>query len=93
MNPRALRDNTELSEYLARLAATLDARSRPELAEQVAYANRFSTGSPSEFLHEVQFCLKLVRDKGFLALTTGELQNVDAVLCQIEAAFRGIGGA
>ena len=93
MNPRALRDNTELPEYLARLAATLEASGRSEFAERIEYADRFSGGSPSEFFHEIQLSLKRVRNEGHSALTPSELQDIDAVLTQIEVAFREIGGA
>ena len=88
-----LRDNSELSQYLERLAATLIVAGQTQLATQVRTASRFSAGSASEFLHEAQLALVAVSTLGRDFLSAEQNEELVGVLAQIDEAFRCIGGA
>jgi len=92
MNPRTLKDNNELYEYLVQLVGNLERGQYYDLAEIVNHASRFASGSASEFMHEAQLALERVK-KEQPKLSSSENQDVDAVLSQIKESFRKIGGA
>jgi hypothetical protein len=93
MNPRALQNNQDLLEYLIQLGRKLQAWQHPELAESVSQASRFASGSASEFMHEAQLALERLRKDPPRELSSSELQDLEAVLAQVEDAFQKIGGA
>lgn len=93
MNPRALKNNGELFEYLVRLGEKLQKCQSRELAELINNAGRFAVGSASEFMHEAELALERVKKESPKGLTGGDLRDADAVLAQIKEAFRKIGGA
>lgn len=90
MNPHALKDNSELIEYLANSAQVFRLNNHLELAVELERAVLFANGSPSEFLHEAQTALQSVVS----AKPSGiELDEINAVIGQIKEAFRKAGGA
>jgi len=93
MNPRTLKSNQELSEYLVRLSGDLHHKGATDLANAAQYAARFATGSASEFLHEAQLALSRVQEQHGGALSAAEASDIQRVLTQIREAFRKVGGA
>ncbi len=90
MNPHALKDNSELLEYLAHSAQVLRSKNLVELAEELERAILFANGSPSEFLHEAQTALQSVVSAKPAGIELGEIYEV---ISQIKEAFRKVGGA
>lgn len=90
MNPHALKNNSELLEYLARTAQVLRSNNLVELAQELERAELFANGSPSEFLHEAQSALQSLTSANLAGL---DLREVRAVIRQIKDAFRKVGGA
>jgi hypothetical protein len=93
MNPRNLQNNKDLVAYLHLLRKRLVELGRNSLADDVDRAGRFVIGSASEFLHETQLVLERVVSDGQTPLTIEERKDAEAVIAQITAAFRKIGGA
>ena len=91
-DPRMLHSNDELFAYLVYLGAQLKLQGEDDLARLVEYAARFNAGSQTEFLHESFVALKSV-ERQTKSLAASELDNLSAVILQIESAFRAIGGA
>lgn len=90
MNPQALKDNSELLEYLTRIALILRDQKYMELAEEVERAGLFASGSPSEFMYEAQTSLERVASAKPAGI---ELSEVQSAINQIKEAFRAVGGA
>ncbi|MES2996027.1 MAG: hypothetical protein V4733_04370 [Verrucomicrobiota bacterium] len=93
MNPRTLRNNEELFEYLVQLGESLQVHQKSELAEIVNQASRFASGSASEFMHEAQAALELVKKDQPEYLSIDEIKDLEGVITQIREAFQKIGGA
>lgn len=93
MNPRALQNNEDLFEYLVQLGESLQAHKRSSLAENVNQASRFASGSASEFMHEAQLALTLVKENQPEYLSVDEMKDLEGVIAQIREAFQKIGGA
>lgn len=92
MNPRELKSNQELLEYLTSLRALLAGREEHKSAEKVGMAAKFYGGSSSEFFHEARLALRSVENEGAPRLSSDEKSDLRAVLKQIEQAFQRIGG-
>ena len=58
MDPRNMKSNEDLYEYLCWLAEKVRKHGQEELADRIAAASHFASGSPSEFLHEADCALK-----------------------------------
>lgn len=93
MNIRQIKNNHELFEYLVWLGGELKSKGQPELAEEVRFASRFASGSPSEFLDEAQEILKRVKDQCLAVLSDTQLTDITSVIEQIERGFNKVGGA
>ncbi|MCD4824348.1 MAG: hypothetical protein K8S55_07060 [Phycisphaerae bacterium] len=91
MNPKEMKSNEDLHEYICWLVQELKTRGQNELADQLAVASDFSFGSPSEFLYEAESVLKKVRDVAGTILSDSEKEDVDAAIRQIDLAFKRIG--
>jgi len=93
MNPKDMKSNEDLHEYLCWLAEELRKRGQEGLADKVAAASDFACGSPSEFLHEVERALKEVRASVGSMLSDREKEDIGAAVQQIDEAFKKVGGA
>lgn len=93
MSYTKLTSNADLFEYLTRLAEEFIKQDMLEVADKLLQANRFATGSPSEFFQEAQVVLRVVKTTCRARLTEAQLEDIDGVIEQIESAFRRIGGA
>ena len=93
MTMPALRDNSQLLEYLNSLAVRLHSAGNTEVASDVETAARFALGSPSEFLDEAQRALTNVRSQCPAILNATDVADLDMVLQQIRTAFDRVGGA
>lgn len=93
MNPRALKNNAELLEYLRYLAGFLKKQKYSTHAVTVEHAICFASGSSSEFLHETMVALEKVEKDLIKAIPVGEVHDLKSVLDQIRKAFARIGGA
>ncbi|MDP3848896.1 MAG: hypothetical protein Q8Q59_00205 [Luteolibacter sp.] len=93
MNPRALQNNEDLFEYLVQLGESLQIHKKSALAEIVNQASRFASGSASEFMHEAQVALDLVKKDRPEYLSADEMKYLNDVIAQIQEAFQKIGGA
>ena len=93
MDPKRLRDNTELLCYLTELSNELESGGEKHLAQDVKEAARFAIGSASEFLHEAQVALQRVERLRPKSLSSNRLEELSAVIAQIRGAFDRIGGA
>jgi len=92
MNAQALKSNADLFSYLNGLADTLRQCDQIKLSENILRASKFSSGSPSEFLHEAYDALKTVELVSSL-LSPDQREKLLAVMGQLSSAFRLIGGA
>ncbi len=92
MNPRELKNNQDLFNYLARLSSELRTKGMVPLADEVELANRFSIGSPSEFLHEAQIILVKILNESS-GLNPEEIDDIKSVISQIKFSFQKVGGA
>ena len=63
------------------------------LADQLAHANRFISGSPAEFLNEVHLALRSVLSARPKALSAEREDEIRQAIRQIDKAFRSTGGA
>lgn len=93
MSSIQLKSNKELLDYLVELAGELKQLNENTVANDLLSASRFYNGSPSEFLHEAHCALinakKICESKSYAI----QLENIDAVIRQIDFAFKQIGGA
>jgi len=89
---RILQNNDDLHEYMTGLCRELQAIGYRQMAEKVAFASRFISGSPTEFLHEAVNALVEVRQICNSALSTESAEQLVGVISQIEASFRKVGG-
>jgi hypothetical protein len=93
MTSRLLQNNNELLQYLLQLSEELQSKGALALAEELKFASRFASGSPSEFLDEAQQALRKVRANCECALDETQLKAISSVINQIEVAFIKVGGA
>jgi hypothetical protein len=93
MNPKDIKSNEDLYEYICWLAQELRKRGQEALAGKLVTANDFACGSPSEFLHEAECALKEVTASGDAKLNDTEKEDVTAVIRLIDEAFKKVGGA
>jgi hypothetical protein len=93
MNGHNISTNEDLYKYLIHLSHTLDSKGRQDIADEIRFASRFITGSPSEFLHESQVVLKKLLDTSISLLQNEQKEEVKRVIEQIDVSFRQIGGA
>lgn len=91
-DPRALKSNRELRMYLTWLENELRLNREKDIAEAVAQASKLASGSTSEFFHESERALAMVRRESSV-FSLRQLDDMSAVIRQIEKAFGGIGGA
>lgn len=92
MNPKQLQSNEELLDFLISLANDLQKNGATNLADILLFAGRFSTGSPSEFLHEAYSALTNLKAIYGTKLTKTQYENISNVIEQINMAFKQIGG-
>lgn len=93
MNTKKLQSNKDLFEYLVDLARELRGCGESAAADDVAFASQFFSGSPTEFMHEAHVALINVRKICGANLSRLQLENIESVLAQIDAAFNRVGGA
>ena len=93
MNPRSLKNNSELLDYLVQLKQHLEAHQYTALAEEINQATLFANGSVTEFLHETQLALEHLTKEHPRNLSKEQLKDVESVILQIKDAFQKIGGA
>jgi len=87
------RNNKDLHAFTEELLEFLRSSQEVDLADQLAHASRFISGSPAEFLNEVHLALRnvlLFRPKALSAEREDEIRQA---IRQIDEAFRSTGGA
>ncbi len=87
------RNNSDLFTFVAELLEFLRSIREADLAEQLAHANRFISGSPSEFLNEVYVALRNVLLFKPKALSAEREDEIRQAMRQIDEVFRATGGA
>lgn len=92
MNSRILSSNEDLLFYLKELESSLRLSDQTELAQRLVKASKFSSGSPSEFLHESYNALLSIEPVSSL-LPNDQREELLSVIKQLSSAFRLIGGA
>jgi len=93
MNSIQLNSNKELLDFLVTLAGELKQLNENSAANELLHASRFYNGSPSEFLHEAHSALINVEAVCKKKSYEIQLSNIEAVVKQIDFAFKQIGGA
>ncbi len=86
------RDNRDLLVFAEELLEFLRASREVDLADQLARANRFASGSSSEFLNEVHLALKNVLLFKPGTLSAEREDEIRQVMAQIDEVFRSNGG-
>jgi hypothetical protein len=89
----AFRNNRDLFVFNEELLEFLWSIREVDLADQLAHANRFISGSPSEFLNEVHLALRNVLSSRPKALSAEREDEIHQAIRQIDYAFRSNGGA
>lgn len=89
----AFRNNRDLFAFTEELLAFLRSSGEIDLADQVAHAGRFITGSSVEFLNEVHLALKNVLISGPAAVSAEREDEIRDAIRQIDQAFKLNGGA
>lgn len=87
------RNNGDLSAFTEELLEFLRSIQEIDLADQLAHARRFKSGSPSEFLNEVHLALRNVLSFKPDALSAEREDEIRQAIRQIDDAFRSTGGA
>ena len=86
------RSNTDLLVFIEELLQFLVSTNETDLADQVAHASRFISGSPSEFLNEVHLALRNVLSARLKALSGEREDEIRQAIRQIDETFRSTGG-
>jgi hypothetical protein len=89
----AFRNNRDLFAFTEELLQFLRSMRKDDLADQLEHANRFISGSPSEFLNEVHLALRNVLSFKPKALSAEREDEIHQAIGQIDEAFRMTGGA
>ncbi len=87
------RNNRDLFSFTEELLEFLRSTKEVDLADKLAHANRFISGSPSEFLNEVHLALRNVLSFRPKALSAEREDEIHQAILQIDEAFRSNGGA
>ena len=87
------RNNRDLLTFAEELLEFLRSIEEVDLADQLAHARRFISGSPSEFLNEVHLALRNVLSLKPKALSAEREDEIRQAILQIDEAFRSTGGA
>ena len=87
------RNNRDLYVFTEELLEFLRSAREVDLADQLAHANRFISGSPPEFLNEVHLALRNVLSFKPDTLSGEREEEIRQAICQIDKAFRSTGGA
>jgi len=87
------RNNKDLHTFTDELLEFLRSRNEIDLSDQLAHANRFISGPPSEFLNEVHLALRNVLFLKPKALSAEREDEIHQAIQQIDEAFRSSGGA
>ena len=87
------RNNDDLFVFIKELLEFLRSTRDDDLADQLAHANRFISGSPSEFLNEVHLALRNVLTFKPNAVSAEREDEIRQAIRQIDDAFRLTGGA
>ena len=86
------RTNRDLHVFVEELRDFLISAQELDLADQLAHANRFITGSPSEFLNEVHLALRNVLTLRPAVLSAEREDEIRQALGRIDTTFRLTGG-
>ena len=86
------RNNSDLFVFTEELLEFLRLTQEIDLADRLAHANRFISGSPSEFLNEVHLALRNVLLFKPKALSAEREDEIRQAILQIDEAFRSTGG-
>lgn len=87
------RSNDDLLMFAQELLEFLRSAQEIDLADQLVHANRFISGSPSEFLNEVHLALRNVLVFRPRALSAEREDEIRQAIRQIDEVFRSTGGA
>lgn len=87
------RNNRDLHTFTEELLEFLRSTKEVDLADQLAHANRFISGSPPEFLNEVHLALRNVLSFKPKVLSAEREDEIRQAIVQIDEAFRSTGGA
>jgi hypothetical protein len=87
------RNNRDLFVFNEELLEFLRSIRMDDLADQLEHANRFISGSPSEFLNEVHLALRNVLSFKPKVLSGEREDEIRQAIGQIDDAFRTTGGA
>jgi hypothetical protein len=88
----AFRNNRDLFVFIEELLEFLRSVRSDDLADQLEHANRFISGSPSEFLNEAHLALRNVLSFKPKALSAEREDEIRQTIRQIDDAFRTTGG-
>jgi len=86
------RNNRDLYTFTKELLEFLRSAEEVDIADQLAHANRFITGSPPEFLNEVHLALRNVLSSKPRALSAEREDEIRQAIIQIDEAFHSTGG-
>ncbi len=86
------RSNADLFAFTEELREFLHSAGEIDLADQLAHAGRFISGSSSEFLNEVHLALRNVLIAGPKFLSAEREDEIRQALGQIDTSFRLTGG-
>jgi hypothetical protein len=86
------RNNSDLYTFTEELLEFLRSIKEVDLADQLAHANRFISGSSTEFLNEVHLALRNVLSFKPKALSGEREDEIRQAIRQIDEAFRSTGG-
>ena len=89
---KQLKDYNDLYQFLCSLRDSLSAHGLKEASDKIDRASHFFYGSPTEFLGESRIALLAVRNHAKNDLSDDQVNAIDSVVAQINAAFRAIGG-
>ena len=89
----AFRNNRDLFVFIEELLEFLRSIRKDDLADQLQHANRFISGSASEFLNEAHLALRNVLSFRPEALSAEREDEIHYAIRQIDDAFRTTGGA
>jgi hypothetical protein len=87
------RNNNDLHVFAEELLEFLRSIQELDLADQLSHANRFISGSPSEFLNEIHLALRSVLLLKPKALSAEREDEIRQAIRQIDEAFHSNGGA
>jgi hypothetical protein len=88
-----IRNNNDLYLFIKELEEIMLSNHSTMLAERLGQANRFFSGSSSEYLHEAEETLKAILGANLDFITNDKQEEIRIAVQLIDKAFNDIGGA